>query len=121
MAHDVFISYSSQDKTVADAVCATLENRNVRCWIAPRDIPPGESWAGALINAINSSRILVLVLSEGSNNSVQVVREVGEAVEKGIPILPLHIEDVEPSREMRYYIESLHWLDAINATITTPS
>jgi len=40
MAHDVFISYSSKDKTVANAVCATVENRKVRCWIAPRDIPP---------------------------------------------------------------------------------
>jgi len=34
MAHDVFISYATQDKTTADALCATLEGRGVRCWIA---------------------------------------------------------------------------------------
>jgi hypothetical protein len=38
MAHDVFISYSSKDKPVADAVCAGPEGRGIRCWVAPRDI-----------------------------------------------------------------------------------
>jgi hypothetical protein len=36
MAHDVFISHSSEDKPAADAVCAILEESEVRCWIAPR-------------------------------------------------------------------------------------
>jgi len=36
MAHDVFVSYASGDKPVADAVCSTLESHGVRCWIAPR-------------------------------------------------------------------------------------
>jgi hypothetical protein len=35
MAHDVFISYAHQDRTVANAVCATLEAHGIRCWIAP--------------------------------------------------------------------------------------
>jgi hypothetical protein len=113
MTHDVFISYSSNDKTVADAVCATLESKGIRCWIAPRDVPPGQSWAGVIIEAISNSKVFVLVFSDGSNKSNQVTREVGEAVDNGIPIVPLRIEDVEPSREMRYYIKSIHWLDAM--------
>lgn len=75
MAHDVFVSYSSKDKAVADAVCAKLESQKVRCWIAPRDVPAGQTWAAAIVNAIRTSRALVLVLSAGSNNSAQVVRE----------------------------------------------
>ena len=113
MAYDVFISYSSKDKAVADAVCATLERRKIRCWIAPRDIPPGKPYAASLVNAISESRVFVLVLSEGSNQSSHVLREVGEAVDNGIPVLPLRIEEVEPSQEMRYYIKSIHWLDAM--------
>lgn len=42
--HDVFISYSMKDKVVGDAVCATLEAKRIRCWIAPRDILPGQEW-----------------------------------------------------------------------------
>jgi regulation of enolase protein 1 (concanavalin A-like superfamily) len=114
MAHDVFISYSSQDKTVADAVCATLENRKIRCWIAPRDVPPGQPYATALVNAINDCKVFVLVLSKGSNTSGQVLREVEEAVDNGTPIIPLRIEDFEPTEAMRYYIKSLHWLDAMS-------
>jgi len=113
MAHDVFISYSNLDKTVADAVCATLEARKIRCWIAPRDVPPGKSWPAAIVDAIDASQVFVLVLSNGSNTSEQVIREVGGAVGKGIPILPLRIEDVEPSREMSYYLQITHWLDAL--------
>ncbi|MBE9473724.1 MAG: toll/interleukin-1 receptor domain-containing protein [Chloroflexi bacterium] len=114
MTNDVFISYSKNDKTVADAVCAKLESHKIRCWIAPRDVPPGKSWAGSIIHAIKTSQIMVLVFSDGSNNSVQVLREVDSAVEHGIPIIPFRIEDVEPSEEMRYYIKSIHWLDAMS-------
>jgi TIR domain len=35
MAHDVFISHSHADKPAADAACAALEARGIRCWIAP--------------------------------------------------------------------------------------
>ena len=117
MAHDVFISYSNKDKKVADAVCVKLESQKIRCWIAPRDVPAGESWAASIVEAINESKVFVLVFSDGSNKSQQVVREVGEAVDTGIPIVPLRIEDVEPSREMRYYIKSIHWLDAMTPPI----
>ena len=113
MAHDVFISYSSKDKNIADAVCAKLEGEKIRCWIAPRDIPPGDSWAGTIVDAITDSKVFVLVFSDGANQSQQVIREVGEAVDNGIPIVPLRIEDVKPSKEMRYYIKSIHWLDAM--------
>jgi len=117
MAHDVFISYSSKDKTIADAVCAKLESEKIRCWIAPRDIPPGDSWAGTIVDAIADSKVFVLVFTKGSNQSQQVIREVGEAVDNGIPVVPLRIEDVEPSKEMRYYIKSIHWLDAMTTPI----
>ncbi len=44
MAHDIFVSYAHQDRTVANAVLATLEAHGIRCWIAPRDILPGSDW-----------------------------------------------------------------------------
>jgi hypothetical protein len=114
MAHDVFISYSTKDKTVADAVCAKLESHKIRCWIAPRDVPAGQPYAASLVKAIRASSVIVLILSQGSNQSPHVLREVGEAVESGIPILPLRIEEVNPTEELHYYIKSIHWLDAMN-------
>lgn len=113
MAHDVFISYSSQDKIVADAVCAALEHRRIRCWIAPRDILPGVPYGESLAEALEASRILLLLLSKGANASTHVMREVEAAVGRGIAILPLRIEDVLPSKSLGYYLKAIHWLDAL--------
>jgi TIR domain/Ankyrin repeats (3 copies) len=113
MARDVFISYSSNDKTVADAVCSVLESGGIECWIAPRNILAGEGYAASLLNALSTSRILVLVYSGSSNRSPQVLREVERAVSKGLPIVPFRIEDVPMSSAMEYFISSQHWLDAL--------
>jgi hypothetical protein len=112
MVHDVFVSYSSKDKPTADAVCAVLESHGVRCWVAPRDILPGQDWGGSIIKAINGARAMVLVFSTNANTSNQIKREVERAVNKGIPVIPLRIEDVLPSETLEFFISTPHWLDA---------
>jgi len=114
MEFDVFISHSSKDKTMADAVCAKLEQAGIRCWIAPRDIQPGMTWSGEIMKAIDKCRVMVLVFSANANESVQIVREVESAVHRGKPILPLRIEDIQPSDSMAFFMNSVHWLDAIS-------
>jgi type II secretory pathway pseudopilin PulG len=115
--HDVFISYSSMDKAVADAVCAELENNEVRCWIAPRDIRPGAEWGESIVEAINNCRVMVLVFSRSANESPQIRREVERAVNKGVIVVPLRIEDVVPTRSLEYFIGAVHWLDALTPPI----
>jgi biotin transporter BioY len=113
MPHDVFVSYSSDDKPTADAVCATLENNGIRCWIAPRDIVPGMDWGGAIVDAINASRVMVLVYSAKANNSPQIKREVERAVNRGLSVIPFRIEDVPMSTTLEYFMSMPHWLDAL--------
>ncbi len=113
MAHDVFISHSAKDKPIADAVCATLEKGGVRCWIAPRDIVPGTQWGEAIIDAISSCRVMVLVFSANANESQQIIREVERAVSKGVPVIPFRVEDVDPNKSLEYFISAPHWLDAL--------
>jgi TolB-like protein/Tfp pilus assembly protein PilF len=113
MAHDVFISYSSLDKTAADTVCSILEQNSISCWIAPRDITPGLDFAEAIIDGIKSSKVFVLVSSSNSNNSTQVIREVDRAVNNRLPVINLRIEDVPLSKQLEYYLSSVHWLDAM--------
>ena len=111
--HDVFISYAQEDKPVADAVCAKLESRNIRCWIAPRDIPPGKSFPEAIIEGIEDGKVVVLIFSSFANKSPHVTRELTNAVNKGRIIIPFRIEDVLPSKSMEYLISVPHWLDAV--------
>ena len=117
MAHDVFISYSSKDKLTADAACAILEQNGIRCWIAPRDILPGTTWAGSIIGAINASRVMVLVFSGHCNLSPQIEREVERAINKGIPLVPMRIEDVLPGAALEFFLSAGHWLDAFTKPI----
>ena len=112
MTHEVFICHASRDKPVAEAVCATLESRHIRCWIAPRDVLPGTEWAEAIVDALDGSRIVVLVLSSSSNSSPQVIREVGRAASNDTPIVPLRIDNVPPSKAMGFFVSSHQWLDA---------
>jgi tetratricopeptide (TPR) repeat protein len=112
MAHDVFVSYSSQDKPTADAIVASLEANGIRCWIAPRDILPGSDWSESIVESIERVGTMVLVFSGHSNTSPQIRREIESAVSAGIPVIPFRIEEVLPSKSLQYFIGPQHWLDA---------
>jgi len=111
-AYDVFVSHSSRDRAVADAACACLESTGLRCWIAHRDIVAGADWGAAIIAAIKRAKVMVLILSSHANVSPQVQREVERAVNRGIPVLPFRIEDVDLSDSLEYFLSSAHWLNA---------
>src|SRR6266513_1405846 len=113
MAHDVFISHSTNNRPVANAVCAALESVGIRCWIAPRDVMPGRSYSGEITRAIQQSRAFVLIFSEHSNNSEQVLREVQLAANSRLHIVQFRIDPVEPSDDLEYYLSGPHWLDAV--------
>jgi formylglycine-generating enzyme required for sulfatase activity len=113
MTYHVFISHSSKDKALADAVCAALEANGVRCWIAPRDILPSESWAAAILRGISQSKMMVLIFSANANGSHHVHREVERAVAHTMPVLPVRVEDVLPAAELEYFLSSAHWLNAL--------
>src|SRR5262249_6186344 len=65
------------------------------------------------MDAIEGTRIMILVLSAHSNRSEQVMREVSEAVNNGSVVIPFRIEDVVPSKSLRYFLSTPHWLDAL--------
>jgi len=114
MAHAIFISCSSKDKSVAEIICANLEGAGLRCWIAPRDIAPGEDWPAAITNAISNSRAMVLVFSTHSNASPEVSRELYLAGNAKVVIIPFKIENVKPEPGKEYYLGRTHWLEAMN-------
>ena len=114
MAHDVFVSHSEKDRAIADAVVARLEAESVTCWTAPRDVVPGADWGESIINAIESSHIMILIFSKSANASPQVRREVERAVNKGVYIIPFRVHDIPPARSLEYFISSSQWMDAFS-------
>jgi hypothetical protein len=101
MTHDVFISYATQDHTLAHATCAELEASGISCWIAPRDIVPGTTYAAAITHAIEDARVFVLVFSEHANESRHVQRELDLAINTDSRVIPFKIAAANPSTELR--------------------
>jgi len=119
VASKVFISHSSKDRPIADAICNHLESAGIRCWIAPRDHrirwPIGPK---GILRGIDSCRVFVLVFSENANDSEHVRREVAKAFSLGLAVIPFRTEPVSPNRSLGYFLETVHWLDAITPAIT---
>lgn len=112
MKYDVFISYSSHDQKVVEGLCAYLEAHKIRCFVAYRDIPRGVVWAQAIVEALEESRMMVVVFSENFNNSDQVDREIELASEDKKPILTVRISNEAFKGAKKYYLKNINWIDA---------
>jgi hypothetical protein len=112
--YDVFISYSSRDKNVTDALCHFLEENTIRCWMAPRDILPGQDYAEAIVQAMSKVKIFILVYSNFSLSSQWVKKETNVAVSKEKIIIPFRIENCSfEGTAMELYLNDRHWIDAV--------
>lgn len=112
MEHTIFISYSTKDTSIANELRADLEAAGLGCWIAPRDITPGEDWPTAIVGAVSRSRVMVLLFSSNANASADVSRELHLANDARVPIVALRLENVTPSLANQYCLADAHWLDA---------
>ncbi len=111
VARDVFISYKVEDRDAASRLCDALEKGGVRCWMAPRDIPPGREWADAIVEGILKSKNLVMLLSSHSANAKQISREAELADSHNLRIFTFRLEDVRPPQQLLYFLGNLQWLD----------
>lgn len=107
----IFISHSSADADAAEEVCDLLEGNGIKCFIAPRDIRSGREYAEELINAIDRSSAMVLLISQAANSSPHVLREVERAVSKNIPILVYKLEQLELSKSLEYFLMTHQWIN----------
>ena len=104
MAHQVFLSHATEDRETAIQVCAALEAEDIRCWMAPRDVNAGTDYAAAILDAIRTSDLVLLVFSSFADSSPYVLREIERAVNYKRPVLALRIDDTAPSSSMEYYV-----------------
>jgi hypothetical protein len=93
-----FVSYSSMDQDFADRMYADLQNKGVRCWFAPHDMPIGGKILDEIDTAIRLRDKLLLILSEHSIKSDWVEDEVTAAFEeerkRGQTVLfPIRLDD----------------------------
>lgn len=112
MNHDVFISYSSKNPEVALAVCHTLEEHGIKCWMAPRNIPPGCDYGDLIDEAIVASKVFLFIYSFESVNSVWCKGELNIAFSEEKTIIPYRIDTTPMKGAVRVMLNQRHWLDA---------
>lgn len=106
----IFISHSSKNAAVAEKMCKALEEQGVKCFIAPRDIRQGREYAEEIINGLEQSSAVILLMSKEANESPHVLREVEFAVSKRIPILVYELEEVVLTKSMKYFLMTHQWI-----------
>ena len=116
MEKRIFISHSSKDAQTATIICDALESNGMKCWIAPRDIPYGQEWAGEIAKAITNSSAFLFLSSGSSNSSGQVSREIQLAIENQVPIIPIRLDGAEYSDTNKYYLATIHCMFQYDAS-----
>src|SRR3954467_3493836 len=101
---DIFISYSRTDSVHAEQLAELLSSAGLSCWIDRQGIDLATSWSKEIVQAIDGCRAFVVLLSGASTQSINVQKEVSLAAEQKKKILPLDIEPVALSEELRYHL-----------------
>lgn len=118
--HDVFISYKSDDSALAMKVVNTLEASGIPCWIAERNIRAGSNYAQDIPTAIREARFFVLILTEKSQESPWVLKELDAAITQRKMILPLMVGPFQINDAMNFLLTGVQYYDAtknLNKTI----
>jgi sulfatase modifying factor 1 len=111
MNEPIFISFATDDRKVAETILTALEQRGLSCWIATRNISPGENFQEAITRAIRSAKVMILVFSAHSNNSLDVKKEIALAGRYNVVVVPVRVEDVVPSDALTYELAVRQWID----------
>jgi WD40 repeat protein len=111
MSAPVFISHSSKDQKVARTICTALEKRGLSCWIAARNVGPGENFQEAIVRAIRAAKVMVLVFTGNANNSAEIKRELALASRYGLLVIPARVENVVPSEAFEFEFATRQWID----------
>lgn len=102
----VFISYSSQNKKLAESFKILFNKNGIETWMAPGDIPIGSTYTSEINRAIKNSSAFVLLFSESAQKSQWVLRETERAVSAGKPIFTILLNDVEMNDDFEFMLRT---------------
>ena len=108
-----FISYSRKDKDIAGFVSNVLKENSIY-WIDKEGIYSSSNYKELIVDAIEVSKAVIFISSENSNSSINVIREIGYAVNMNKPILPLMLDDAPYAKSIRLDISDIDQIDFKN-------
>lgn len=108
---DVFISYSREDKDRVLALTTKLRAAGVPLWMDLGGIDGATMWGEEIVNALENSKVLLLMVSEAAVRSHNVAKEVVLASERKGHILPVHLEPTQIPVGLRYPLAGIQHIE----------
>jgi hypothetical protein len=104
---DVMVSYSSHDRAQVMQFTQRLRAAGVAAWIDQGGIDGAQKWGEEIVNAIDSCKTVILMISQISMQSENINKEVMLAWENGKHFLPLCLEDAKVPKSMQYQLAGI--------------
>lgn len=106
----IFISYSSKDKELVEVILQKISDLPVEIWRAPESITPGRNYAREIPKAIKESVLFVLMLSQNSQESIWVEKEVDTAVSNKIDVIPFQLDEQPMNDIYSFYLNNVQMI-----------
>ncbi len=108
---EVFVSYSREDADrVADLV-AKLRAAGVSLWIDQGGIDAASQWSEQIVNALESAKAMLLMVSGSSVHSHNVAKEVVLVSERKGHILPVHLQPTVIPPALKYQLAGIQHVE----------
>jgi hypothetical protein len=102
-----FVSYSRADTDFVLRLCQDLRAAGASIWVDQLDIHPGEDWDESIERGLFECGRMLAVLSPNSVSSQNVLDEIGYALSKKKPIIPVLHQDCE----VPYRLNRIQYVD----------
>ncbi len=109
---DVFLCYSDEDEYKIDSIVAWLEMNRIRCLLPMRERLAGMEGGWPISSSIENCRAMVLILTRHFVESKSLLEEVRLASERGLPRIPIRLEEVLIGKELAYHLMNWPVIDA---------
>lgn len=108
----IFISYSSLEKKECDKIIELIKSEGYKVWMAPDEIPAGKDYADVIPDAIRECDAFVVLLSENSQKSKWVPKELDQAITAGKTIVPFHMDDSIYTAAFNFRLSNVQRIEA---------
>ena len=112
---EVFVSYSRDDESRVLDVAAKLRAAGVSLWIDQGALDAASQWSEQIVNALESAKVLLLMVTESAVHSDNVAKEVVLVSERKGHILPVYLEPTVIPPTLKYQLAGIQHIEYFKA------
>jgi adenylate cyclase len=108
---EVFLSYSRDDQERVLQLAEKLRAAGVSLWIDQGALDAASLWSEQIVDALESAKVLLLIVTESAVRSSNVAKEVMLVSERKGHILPVYLEPTVIPSALKYQLAGIQHID----------